>query len=236
LITGGSSGIGLALAKELLRLHNTVIVCGRDQEKLDAVRHQHPEIHTIQCDVADAEDVARVVDTLRKEHPRLNMIVNNAGVQHRYDLATGEDVLARVDQEIGVNLTAVIKLTHLLLPVLSRQPKAAVVNISSLLGLIPKKSSPVYCATKAAVHAFTKALRYQLAGTTVRVFEVVPPLVDTGMAQGQPGGKITPEALVQEVVQSIRRDRYEVRVGRAKGLMLLDRFFPALMERLVGGK
>ena len=89
-----------------------------------------------------------------------------------------------LDQEIAVNLTAVIKLTYLLLPVLARQPEAAVVNVSSLPGLIPKKSAPMYCATKAAVHAFSKALRYQLADTAVKVFEVTPPLVDTGMVQG----------------------------------------------------
>jgi uncharacterized oxidoreductase len=235
-ITGGSSGIGLALAKELLRLQNTIIICGRDQEKLDAVQHQHPEIHTIRCDISDAEDLARLADTLQREFPRLNMLVNNAGVQYRYDLATGEDVLAKIDQEIGVNLTAVIKLTHMLLPVLSRQPAAAVVNVSSLLGFIPKESAPVYCATKAAVHAFSQALRYQLANTSVQVFEVVPPLVDTGMAEGQTGPKITPEALVQEVTESLRRDRYEVRAGRSKGLMLLNRFFPVLMESAVRGK
>jgi uncharacterized oxidoreductase len=234
-ITGGSSGIGLALAKELRRLQNTVIVCGRDQQKLDAVQHRYPELHTIRCDLSEAEDVARLAGTLQKEFPRLNMLVNNAGVQYRYDFATGENVLAKVDQEIGVNLTAVIKLTHLLLPVISRQSAAAVVNVSSLLGFIPKQSAPVYCATKAAVHAFSQALRYQLADTSVQVFEVVPPLVDTGMAEGQAGHKITPEVLVQEMVESLRRDRYEVRVGRSKGLMLLNRFFPALMKSAMRG-
>jgi uncharacterized oxidoreductase len=232
-ITGGSSGIGLALAKELVGLQNTVIVCGRDQQKLDAVRQRYPQIHTIRCDITDSEQLQRIVDTVQKDFPRLNLLINNAGVQYRYDFSVGKDVLTKIDKEIAVNLAALMKLTHLLLPVLARQPEAAVVNVSSLLGFIPKKSAPVYCATKAAVHAFSKALRYQLADATIKVFEVVPPLVDTAMAQGQAELKIAPEVLAQEVLQGIRTDRYEIQVGRTKGLMLLNRLFPAVMDSMV---
>ena len=119
---------------------------------------------------------------------------------------------------------------------LARQGQAAVVNVSSLEGFIPKESAPVYCATKAAVHAFSRALRYQLADTTVRVFEVVVPLVDTPVTEGQMGAKITPEALVQEVVASIDKEQYEMQVGRSRGLILLNRFFPALMEGAMRSK
>jgi short-subunit dehydrogenase involved in D-alanine esterification of teichoic acids len=164
------------------------------------------------------------------------MLINNAGVQYQYDFSTSEDTLARIDQEIAVNLTALLKLTYLLLPVLMRQPEAAVVNVSSLLGTIPKKSAPVYCATKAAVHAFSKSLRYQLSDTTVKVFEAVPPLVDTEMAQDQAGPKITPEALAQEVLRGIHRDRYEIQVGRAKILIPLYRLIPAVVESTVMNK
>lgn len=235
-ITGGSSGIGLALAKELVNLQNTVIVCGRAQQKLDAVQQRYPQIYTIRCDIADSEELQRTVDTIRKEFPQLNMLINNAGVQYQYDFSASEDVLAKIDEEIAVNLTALMRLTYLLLPVLARQPKAAVVNVSSLLGFIPKKSAPVYCATKAAVHAFSKSLRYQLADTPIKVFEVVPPLVDTKMAQGQTGPKIAPEVLAQEVLQGVRVDRYEIQVGRTKGLVLLNRLFPALVESTVRNK
>ena len=131
LISGGSSGIGLALAKELRRLQNTVIICGRDREKPDAVQQAYPEIHTIRCDLTGAEELECLVDTLQNEFPRLNVLGNNAGAQHRHDLATGEDAMVKIDQEVGANLTAVIKLTHLLLPVLARQRQAAVVNVST---------------------------------------------------------------------------------------------------------
>lgn len=235
-ITGGSSGIGLALARGFLDLQNTVIICGRDQRKLDAVKKQLPEIVTIRCDVTHADDVRRTVATLCETFPQLNVLVNNAGVQHRYDFCASEDVPARIDEEIAVNLTAVMRLTHLLLPVLVRQPGAAIVNVSSLLGYIPKKSAPVYCATKAGVHAFSKSLRYQLADTSVKVFEVVPPLVDTGMTEGQVAPKISPQALAQEALRGLQRDRYEIRVGQTKGLLALNRFFPALVGSTVGNK
>lgn len=232
-ITGGSSGIGLALAEALLDLQNTVIICGRDRQKLDAVQQRHPQIHTIRCDITDAKELERTVDTLQKEFPQLNMLVNNAGGQYQYDFSAGEDVLAKIDQEVAVNLTALMRLTHLLLPVLARQPAAAVVNVSSLLGLVPRKSTPVYCATKAAVHAFSKSLRYRLANTAIKVFEIVPPLVDTEMTKDQAESKISPAALVQEVLQSVRRNRYEIRVGRTKRLVTLNRFFPTLVENIM---
>jgi uncharacterized oxidoreductase len=104
---------------------------------------------------------------------------------------------------------------HGALPFLARQPEAAIMNVSSLLGFTPKKSAPVYCATKAAVHAFSKSLRYQLADTSIKVFEIVPPLVDTEMAKDQTERKISPEMLVQEVLHGVQRDRNEIQVGRA---------------------
>jgi uncharacterized oxidoreductase len=235
-ITGGSSGIGLAFAEKLVSMQNTVIVCGRSQQKLDAVRQRYPQIHTIRCDIADSEELERAVDTIQKEFPQLNMLINNAGVQYRYDFSAGENTLSKIDEEVTVNLTALMRSTHMLLPVLARQPSAAVINVSSLLGFIPKKSAPVYCATKAAVHAFSRSLRYQLAGTTIKVFEIVPPLVDTDMAKGQMEFKMSPAALVQEALQNVRRDRYEIQVGRAKGLIALNRFFPTLVESMVRNK
>ncbi len=235
-ITGGNSGIGLAFAEALVSLDNTVIVCGRDQQKLDAVRRQYPQIHTIRCDIADLAELERTVGTLQEAFPQLNVLINNAGIQYRYEFLAGENVPSKIDEEIAVNLTALMRLTHMMLLVLAHQPKAAVVNVSSMLGFIPKKSAPVYCATKAAVHTFSKAMRYQLADTTIKVFEIVPPLVDTDMAKDQTEFKVSPAALVQEALLGIRKDRYEIQVGRAKSLIALNRFFPALVESMVRNK
>lgn len=235
-ITGGNAGIGLAFAEALVRLDNTVIVCGRDQQKLDTVRQQYPQIHTIRCDIADSAELERTVDTIQEAFPQLNVLINNAGIQYQYNFSTDEEVPSKINEEVTVNLTALMRLTHMMLPVLARQPNAAVMNVSSMLGFVPKKSAPVYCATKAAVHAFSKALRYQLADMTIKVFEIVPPLVDTDMTKGQTESKMSPAALVQETLRGIRRDRYEIQIGQAKGLIVLNRFFPALVESMVRNK
>ena len=235
-ITGGGSGIGLAFAEALASLDNTVIVCGRDRQKLDAVKQQYPQIHTMRCDIADSAELERTVEAIQQAFPQLNVLINNAGVQHRYEFSTGEDVPSKIEEEIAVNLRALMRLTHMLLPVLARQSNAAVMNVSSMLGFIPKKSAPVYCATKAAVHAFSKALRYQLADTTIKVVEIVPPPVDTDMTKGQTASKMSPAALAQEALQGIHRDRYEIQVGRSKTLIALHRFFPALVENILRDK
>lgn len=232
-ITGGNAGIGLAFAEALVRLDNTVIICGRDQQKLDAVKQQYPQIHMIRCEIADSAKLERTVAKIQEVFPQLNVLINNAGIQYRYDFSTGGDVLAKIEEEVAVNLAALMRLTHMMLPALARQPNAAVMNVSSMLGFIPKKSAPVYCATKAAVHAFSKALRYQLADTTIKVFEIVPPLVDTDMTRERAKGKMSPAAFVQGALQGVRRDRYETQVGRAKTLITLHRFFPALMESMI---
>ncbi len=232
-ITGGSSGIGFALAKSFLELGNTVIICGRDQQKLEAVKQRYPRFHTICGDIAYPDELRKTADAIRKDFPELNILINNAGIQHRYDFSAEEHVLAKIDEELAVNLAALMKLTSLLLPVLTCRPEAAIMNVSSLLGFTPKKSAPVYCATKAAVHAFSKSLRYQLADTSVKVFEIVPPLVDTEMTRFQTEPKLSPEVLAREVIRSVQRDCYEIRVGRVKGALLLNRFFPALMESMV---
>jgi short-subunit dehydrogenase involved in D-alanine esterification of teichoic acids len=235
-ITGGGSGIGLAFAEALASLDNTVIICGRDQHKLDAVRAQYPQIHTIHCDIADPAELERTVGAIQQAFPQLNVLINNAGVQYRYDFATGENVLSKIEEEIAINLTALMRLTRMMLPVLASQSNAAVMNVSSMLGFIPKKSAPVYCATKAAVHAFSKALRYQLADTTIKVFEIVPPLVDTDMTREHSKLKMSPVAFVQEALRGIHKDRYEIQVGWVKTLIALHRFFPAWMENMIRDK
>lgn len=235
-ITGGNSGIGLAFAEALVGLDNTVIICGRDQQKLDAVKQRYPQIHTLRCDITDSAALERTVDTLQNTFPQLNVLINNAGIQYRYDFSAGEDVPAKIDEEVAVNLTALMRLTHMMLPGLARQPHAAVMNVSSMLGFIPKQSAPVYCATKAAVHVFSQALRYQLADTTVKVFEIVPPPVDTDMTRERVKFKMSSAAFVQGALQGVRRDRYETQVGWAKTLITLHRFFPALVENMIRTK
>jgi uncharacterized oxidoreductase len=235
LVTGGSAGIGFALARELRGRGNQVVICGRSAERLAEAAGQIPGVHTVQCDISDDGDLAQLVDTTVAKLGGLSLLVNNAGIQFNHGFAEVElDTLLRdTDLEIDVNLAALVKLTARCLPLLRQQDPSAVVNFSSGLALVPKQSAPVYCATKAAVHMFSKSLRWQLeeSAPSVRVFEVLPPMVDTDMTRGRGKGKLSPKQVADEVVRGIERDRREIRVGAVKALVWVNRLLPGLAER-----
>jgi uncharacterized oxidoreductase len=184
LVTGGASGIGLALAARWLASGAEVIVCGPREEALAAARAQHPGLRTRVCDIADPAQRVALRDWVIAEAPGLDVLVNNAGIQRRMDLRDPGPWEA-TRGELAVNLEAPIHLATLFLPHLLSRPAAAIVNVSSGLAFVPLAAVPVYCATKAALHSFTLSLRHQLMGTAVRVVELMPPAVDTDL--GGPG-------------------------------------------------
>lgn len=233
-ITGGGSGIGLALAKAFLNSQNTVIICGRNAKKLEYVKNQYPKINTIICDVSNIDSVQQALEKINIEFSGLNILVNNAGIQYRYDFSSEENAGVKIDEEIDINFRAIVHLTTLFLPVLMKAPEAAIINISSFLGIVPKKSAPVYCATKAALHAFSKSLRYQMEKTRVKIFEVLTPLVDTDMTKGREEdmSKMSPENLAKEVLFNIGKNNYEIRPGRSKMVLLFNRLFPSQADRI----
>jgi short-subunit dehydrogenase involved in D-alanine esterification of teichoic acids len=110
---------------------------------------------------------------------------------------------------------------------------AAIVNVSSGLGIVPKQSAPVYCGSKAGLHLFTKSLRWQLENSRIKVFEIIPPIVDTFMTQGRGRGKISPEVLVDEFWNGFQNDKYEMAIGRTKLLVFIHRFLPKLADRIM---
>ncbi len=236
LITGGASGIGLSIAKVFMENKNTVIVCGRNTGKLDRVKDKYPGLHAIQCDVSDPIELTHMHEYLSSNFPSLNILVNNAGIQHRYDFLKDETALQKIDEEIDINFKAVARLTKIVLPNLVKASEAAVINVSSFLGIVPKSSAPIYCATKAALHAFSKSLRYQLQDTPVKVFEIITPLVDTDMTKGreEDAGKMSPDILVKEVVRNIELDHYEIKPGRTKLILFLNRAVPSLIQKAIG--
>lgn len=214
LITGGTSGIGLALARQAAARGADVIVCGRDGARLEAAGDAG--LRTIRADIASPSDRARLIAELEREGG-LDILVNNAGVQRNVVFADGvSDAL--VSEEVEINLTAPIALCTLALPGLLRREAAMIVNVTSGLALAPKRSAPVYCATKAGLRAFTKALRYQLEGSTVRVIEALPPLVDTPMTSGRGRGKITAETCAEAILDGMEREQSEIYVGKVKAL------------------
>jgi uncharacterized oxidoreductase len=184
LITGGATGIGLALGERLLKAGNRIIVCGRRAQPLAALKARHAEVETRVSDVSKAAEREALAEWVTRSFPELNVLVNNAGIQRRVQLKAERDWPA-MHEEIAINLDAPIHLTSLLLPHLLKQKRAAIVNVTSGLSFVPLAATPVYCATKAALHSFTLSLRHQLIGTPVEVVEIIPPAVNTDL--GGPG-------------------------------------------------
>lgn len=237
LITGGSSGIGLGLAHAFIESGNTVAICGRSEQKLAEAKHVLGAVETLRCDLAKPADVAALPRQAVETLGGLTILVNNAGVQKNYVFgeAAPADVAHDAAWEIEVNLTSLVALTGACLPILQEAPTAAIVNVSSALAITPKKSAPVYCATKAGVHSFTQALRYQLEDTQpqMKVFELMPPLVDTPMTAGRHRGDLTPEDVAADTLNAMARDRLEIQVGKTKLLSAAMRIAPPLARKIL---
>ena len=231
LITGGSRGIGFAMAKALTGLGNKVVITGKNEDNLHKAKQLLPKVDTLVCDLSSPLAIIELVARVRIEYPELNMLINNAGVQYNYSFKENESFTERVDKEIQVNLNAPVQLCARLLPLISRNSSASVVNISSGLGLVPKASAPVYCATKAGIHIFTKALRYQM--TDVKVFEVIPPLVATDMTTGRGKDKMSPDRLAEQFIQGLRKDQYEMNIAKTKLLRLIQRISPRIADSIL---
>jgi uncharacterized oxidoreductase len=178
LVTGGTSGIGLGLARTFHELGNQVIVAGRRQELLDEIAAEHPGIDTIALDIADPESIARARDAVAARHPQLNVLINNAGIQLPENLLDSGS-LPVAEDTIATNLLGTIRMTYAFLPLLVDRNAAVVMNVSSALAFVPFPITPTYNATKAALHSFSESLRVQLTDAGIQVIELVPPGVRT---------------------------------------------------------
>ncbi|MDB6171465.1 MAG: hypothetical protein JWL59_776 [Chthoniobacteraceae bacterium] len=184
LITGGGSGIGRALAEAFHGLGNQVVISGRGQKALDETTAANPGMKALSIDMADSASIAKFAERLEAEFPALNVVINNAGIMRPENLLS--DGVADAEATITTNLLGPIRLTHALLPLLRKQPRATLMTVSSGLAFVPLAMTPTYCATKAAIHSYTQSLRYQLKATSVEVLELIPPYVQTTlMGEGQ---------------------------------------------------
>ncbi|MDQ7096870.1 SDR family NAD(P)-dependent oxidoreductase [Desulfosporosinus sp. PR] len=181
LITGGGSGIGLALAECFYNAGNKVIICGRRKERLQAAKEKFPNLHTFVCDVTNVAERQLLFEAVTKEFPELDVLVNNAGIQQRINFKRLNSDWNYYHQEIAANLEAPIHLSLLFLPHLLQKQAGSIVNISSNLSITPAAWAPIYSATKAAFHSFTMSLRLQLAETKMSIVEVLPPAVNTDL-------------------------------------------------------
>lgn len=230
LVTGGTSGIGRALGNKLLELGNTVILLGRNKEKLAAAGKSG--FRTIACDLGVQEEVEQAALHIQNHYPQLNMLFNNAGVQYNYDFKEGIIPLDRIAGEVSVNLTGQLLLTQLLIPLLSNAERSLIVNTTSGLGAFPKQNGLVYSASKAGMRNFTTGLRYSLKGTSVRVLELLPPVTDTGMTKGRTEDKMSPGKLVERILPQLRRERKVMTVRKMRVFLWIAFLFPSLAHKI----
>ncbi|PTX01905.1 SDR family oxidoreductase [Pararhodobacter aggregans] len=238
LVTGGARGIGLELTRQLVARGCRVIAVGQSQSHLAALEQAFPgAVVTRRADLSSRAEVDTLVADLTREHPDIDLLINNAGVQVEMDLFALPPAQATefARQEIATNLDAVVALTLGLLPVLARQERAAIVTVTSGLAIAPKAASPVYGATKAAARSFTRALRYQCqrAAPHLQISEAIMSLVATDMTEGRGSGKITPAQAAAAVLAGLERGQAEIWVGKARLLRLVNRLSPGLAARLL---
>jgi len=229
LITGGSAGIGLEAAKLFSAKGNTVIILGRNKERLQKAAAQLKNVTAIAADVSNQEDVDQLVKRLNVDFPNLNMVINNAGRALVYNLAT-ENVNAfdKAADEMLTNYLSIIRLNEKLLPLLKQQKDAAIVNVSSVVAFVPGSLS-TYSASKAALHSYTQSLRIALAKVSgIKVFELMPPLVDTEFSAPIGGSKgIHPSIVAERLLTGLENDEYEIHVGQTEDIYRLFLSSPA---------
>ena len=235
LITGGSSGMGFELAKQLLERRNVVIITGRDSAKLERAKRSLPGVHTFVSDVSDPDAIAALYDSVVAAFPSLDTLINNAGVMRiqKFDQGKGLDDLT---QEIEICLNGPILMIKQFLPHLRARSSALIVNVSSGSALIPFPISPVYSGAKAALHSFTESLRVQMKGTGVSIVELIPPGVETPLYRSEPFTRemnlpkgMNAGVFARKAIAGIEAGKPEVRPGLANVLKVMSRVAPGLM-------
>ncbi|WP_295128159.1 SDR family oxidoreductase [uncultured Chitinophaga sp.] len=224
LITGGGSGIGLETALRFVKLGCRVLITGRNSEKLTQAAGLDDALSYQVCDVTNTADVAKLAEYVKNDFGGIQVLMNNAGLAflHQLDDHTSAYDLAR--QEITTNYLSAINMISHLLPVLREQSEAAIINVSSITGFSPALSLPTYSASKAALHAYSQALRHSLAlVSAIKVFEVMPSLVDTDFAKDIPAVKISAAEVAEAIIKGVSNDIGEIHVGDAVGFY--DAFF-----------
>lgn len=231
LITGGTSGFGLEFTKQLLALGNTVIITGRNQDKLDATKKQFPKVHTFQSDVSDPAAITALFEKVTMQFPKLNMLINNAGEMRKINLHDTSINLYDITREIEINLSGPVRMVQQFLPFLKTKERAAILNVTSGLAVVPFPVSPVYGATKAGLRSYTKSLRVQLKNTNVKVFDLMAPAANTPLNHkfadmGDAGPVMEADKLVAVAIKGIQNDMFEIRPGMAKVLYFMSRLAP----------
>jgi len=234
LVTGGGSGIGLAISKELLASGVRVVISGRNKIKLENAKQQFPNLEIEECDITNTEQIKSLVKTLEEKYGGIDLLINNAGVFEQVDYTKQIDSFDLQEHEINVDFTSPLRVIHYFLPMLKSREEAAVINVSSALAYVPLSLAPVYCASKAALHSWTRSFRYQMANTKIKVFELMPPLVETEMVGDFKGQKMMkPERLAKDFIKGLLTDKLEITPGQSSQLKMMSRLMPNFIFKAV---
>ncbi|WP_460934059.1 SDR family oxidoreductase [Spirosoma humi] len=235
LITGGTGGFGVEFAAKLMALGNTVIITGRNAQKLAEAKRNLPGVHTLQSDVSNADDITNVYETVTKEFPDLNILINNAGEMRKISLHHQHE-LTDITREVEINLMGPIRMVQQFLPHLKTKTNAAILNVTSGIALMTFPISPIYSASKSGLRAYTQALRVQLKYTGINVFELVAPGSSTPLNdkfQQEDGftanALMAPGKIVDAAIRGMQHDQHEIYPGLAKLMRILSRVAPGFV-------
>jgi uncharacterized oxidoreductase len=227
-VTGGTDGIGLEIARQLQAKGAAVIVCGRRSEQLENARKEGME--AIAADLSNAAGCAEFVKALTGRP--IDILINNAGMSGNFGPEEPLD-LDLTDKSIFLNLNAPMHIIGSLLPSLKARPEAAIVNVTSGLAIAPRAGGPVYCATKAGLRSFTQSLRHNLKDSNIHVIDAMPPVVDTAMTAGRSGGKMSPAECARQIVAGVESNKADVNVGIVKVLQIVHSISPRLARAVM---
>jgi uncharacterized oxidoreductase len=241
LITGGASGFGLEFATRLIELGNTVIITGRNHEKLAGVKSRLPKVHIFQSDVSRPEDIRALYEQVIRQFPDLNILINNAGEMRKISLHDQTLDLNDIVRELDINLSGPIRMVRQFLPHLKTKSKAAIVNVTSGIALVPFPISPIYGASKSGLRSYTKSLRVQLQHTPIKVFELVAPGAATTLSDKFAGLEgfnskllMDPGKLIAAAIKGLQKDTLEIYPGIARVLKVMSRLAPGLLLKQTG--
>lgn len=218
-ISGGSAGIGLAIAKKLSAAGNKIIINGRSEERLQIALKELDNAVAVQGDLALQEDRIRIAKELSERFPEVNIVINNAGAAAMNDLSDlNNNAAEKAFQEINTNYLSVIDFTRLVLPNLLKQEEAALVNVTSIAVFRGNKYLPTYSASKAALHSYTQGLRATFEeSTNLNIFEIYPPLVNTEFSAAIGGANgIPPSEVADELLLGLKNNEFDILVGDSK--------------------
>lgn len=236
LITGGSIGIGLELAKQLLAEGAKVMVCARNLLALEKAKLQYPALEITPCDVSIQEEVVKLRQKSLEILGGVDILINNAAVFRRFNILEEYPIEKQIE-EIDINFKGPVQVTNIFLKDLLQSSEPVIVNLTSGLGFVPMAAAQIYSASKAAINSWTLSLRHQLKNTKVKVVLLSPPVVDTRMNVNNPGSegmkKMSPSKFAELSIKGLKKGKEEILVSPINSLKYLSRFVPGQAFKVI---